>query len=121
MPITETQGQKNWNKYGRENAWKYREKKNFRANERNKENRIKALELLGNKCDCCNENRFEFLAIDHIDGNGYQIRKTYTNQQTVRDIAKTGNIEGYRILCHNCNVALGIYKRCPHKVGVENE
>src|SRR5258708_37086796 len=32
--------------------------------------RIIALNAYGGKCECCGEERFEFLAIDHIGGGG---------------------------------------------------
>lgn len=32
--------------------------------------RKQALDHYGGKCECCGETRYEFLQLDHIDGNG---------------------------------------------------
>jgi hypothetical protein len=29
-------------------------------------------------------------------------------------LARNGFPDGYRVLCHNCNMALGQYGYCPH-------
>lgn len=65
------------------------------------------------KCACCSERHYEFLAIDHIDGGGGAHRRT-VGVAIDRWLIKNGFPEGYRILCHNCNVAIGLYGSCPH-------
>jgi hypothetical protein len=68
-------------------------------------------------CACCSEARIEFLAIDHINGGG---------QSHLREIGRMGHTfyhwlknsgfpEGFRVLCHNCNMARGLYGICPHE------
>ncbi|HDX9663271.1 TPA: hypothetical protein ROX91_001970 [Bacillus cereus] len=65
------------------------------------------------KCDCCEENRIEFLALDHIDGGGKKHIESI-GFRLERWIRKNGFPDGFRVLCHNCNFALGHYGYCPH-------
>ena len=74
--------------------------------------REECFEVYGKICACCGESRYEFLSIDHINGGGRQHRKTVT--KTCRWLVKQGFPKGYRVLCHNCNQALGFYGLCPH-------
>ena len=79
--------------------------------------RNRVLEAYGNKCVCCGENYKEFLAIDHIEGGGNKKK---------REIGKNGACyykwiinnnfpKDLQILCHNCNMAKGLYGKCPHE------
>lgn len=63
-------------------------------------------------CECCHESLFEFLTIDHIGGGGAAHRKLVSNL----DLWLIGENfpSGFRVLCHNCNFADGIYGSCPH-------
>ena len=77
-------------------------------------------------CNCCGENSFvEFLAIDHIAGKykmdsipelvkiGYSSKlKDY---RLIDWILEKDLPEGFQILCHNCNMAKGVYGKCPHE------
>jgi hypothetical protein len=66
-------------------------------------------------CQCCGEARIEFLSLDHIEGNGRTDRlKHGSNQQVFRHLVRDGFPPGYRTLCHNCNMSLGLYGYCPH-------
>lgn len=77
--------------------------------------RAKIIALLGGKCVCCGEVRFEFLALDHIYGGGRQHRMKRNNLQIYREVEKMAQPEtAYRLLCHNCNLAVGFYGYCPH-------
>lgn len=72
----------------------------------------------GNKCACCGETAYEFLAIDHIHGGGCKERreKKFPNSQTFfRYLSKNYEPTVYRVLCHNCNSARGYYGYCPHE------
>lgn len=71
----------------------------------------------GPKCSCCGEDHLEFLSLDHINGKGAAHR---------RAIKKGGYAfygwlkgmywpKGYRVLCMNCNFALGVHGYCPHQ------
>jgi hypothetical protein len=66
------------------------------------------------KCKCCGEKHIEFLSIDHINGGGSKERKIY-GSKLAYSIIRRGYPKGYRVLCHNCNQALGYYGYCPHK------
>jgi len=66
------------------------------------------------KCKCCGENKYEFLAIDHIDGGGKKHRKEVGCSNIYSWLKKNNYPKGFRVLCHNCNSALGFYGYCPH-------
>jgi hypothetical protein len=69
------------------------------------------------KCNCCDESHYEFLALDHINGNGGKHRKELnkTGGAYYRWIIKNNYPDGFRVLCHNCNMAHGLYGFCPHE------
>ena len=77
--------------------------------------REKAFAGYGHKCACCGESRFEFLAIDHVNGNGAADRKKYNTWQIAKRVIELGFPKEYRVLCHNCNLAIGWYGHCPHE------
>ena len=76
-------------------------------------------------CWCCGESHIEFLALDHAEGRkemdsdtklvklGYSSR--LISQGLVNWIIRNNFPEGFKILCHNCNMAKGIYGKCPHE------
>lgn len=72
----------------------------------------------GGKCACCGEAHIEFLHLDHIEGGGTQQRaelKRWGNA-FYRWLQKQGYPEGFRVLCANCNEALGHYGYCPREL-----
>jgi hypothetical protein len=83
-----------------------------------RELRLDVLERYGGKCACCGEAREGFLAIDHIGGGGTKHRKEVTGgggSKTYRWLQKNGYPRGFRVLCHNCNMAIGLWGKCPHE------
>lgn len=70
-------------------------------------------------CNCCGENIYEFLTIDHINNNGSQERKRTGSggHHAYRLIIKENYPEGFQVLCYNCNCARAktADKRCPHE------
>jgi hypothetical protein len=81
-----------------------------------KQLRYDALLAYGEECDCCGEDSKEFLNIDHINGGGNQHRKEVGHScQFLRWLKRNGYPNGFRILCFNCNCAMGIYGYCPHQ------
>jgi hypothetical protein len=70
--------------------------------------------MYGGKCACCGESRIEFLAFDHINGNGKEHRGTSGSATFLKRLLKEKD-PTIRILCHNCNMSLGFYGYCPHK------
>lgn len=77
--------------------------------------REKLFEGYGGKCACCGESRYEFLALDHIKGGGRKERRKLSTQQIALRAVREGFPKQYRILCHNCNQAIGWYGYCPHQ------
>lgn len=81
-------------------------------------NRLKILNHYSNndpKCACCDESTYEFLCIDHIDGNGNEHRKEI-GCRLDEWIIRNNFPEGFQVLCHNCNMAKGAYGICPHEL-----
>jgi hypothetical protein len=76
--------------------------------------RVLLIKQYGGKCECCGESHIEFLAFDHISGDGNKHRKSITSRDIVAWLKKSNNPLGIRILCHNCNFAIGVYGYCPH-------
>lgn len=99
---------------------KYREKNKELLKKKMRDSRRKRREEVisryGGICECCKENRYEFLAIDHKFGGGNKERKSLSVSKLVSKLHKNPNIDSnYRILCHNCNMAFGFYGECPHQ------
>jgi hypothetical protein len=70
-------------------------------------------------CSCdhngvpCGSHPEEFLGIDHINGDGVNVK--YRGGKTLYAwLRKNRYPPGFRVLCHNCNMALGFYGHCPH-------
>lgn len=94
-----------------------REHNRTSVNRRHNELRMKALIAYSGAqpyCACCGENHVEFLAIDHINGNGAAERKVLSGQALLLKLETQSYPPGYRVLCHNCNCSLGFYGYCPH-------
>ena len=66
-------------------------------------------------CACCNETIVYFLALDHIGNWGGKHRKELNGKSPYAWVVHNGLPEGFQVLCHNCNMALGMYGFCPHK------
>lgn len=68
-------------------------------------------------CACCGETRIEFLSLDHVNGGGARHRaglRGNASRSIYRDLTMRGYPPGFRVLCHNCNLAIGLYGYCPH-------
>jgi len=88
-----------------------------RNKQRERLRRIKAevLAHYGGKCVCCGESAPQFLTIDHVNGGGRTHRKTMKASSIFEFLKKAGfPLEGYRVLCFNCNCARGLFGYC-HK------
>jgi transcriptional regulator with XRE-family HTH domain len=68
-------------------------------------------------CSCCGESHIEFLVIDHIDGAGNNHRRSINRSGLgfYRWLRANGYPSVFRVLCHNCNAAFGLYGTCPHQ------
>lgn len=75
----------------------------------------------GAQCACCGESHIEFLSVDHINGGGSLHRQAI---RTAPAGHRAGSIYkwlkdneyplGFRVLCMNCNCAIGWHGFCPH-------
>ena len=90
--------------------------KNATSTRHNRKIKFETFAQYGRVCACCEEDRQEFLAIDHINGGGkrhfQELGKSGTGFYTW--LKKQGYPDGYRVLCHNCNQSLGNFGYCPH-------
>ena len=79
-------------------------------------NRKLVLERYGSFCQCCGESQNEFLAIDHVNGCGAELRKLQGGGSSFYSwLKRHGLPDGYQVLCHNCNMAKALHGMCPHK------
>ena len=87
-----------------------------RAHESKYALRAEALMRYGRICACCGEERREFLALDHINGDGAEHRRGMPRGGLAvpLDLKRRGWPDGIQILCHNCNSAKQFEGICPH-------
>lgn len=82
-----------------------------RAKEIRKQKKLRVYNHYSNydiKCNCCGERHIEFLAIDHINNDGYKHRKSQgVGKELINWIIKNNFPNGFQILCFNCNWAKG--------------
>jgi len=77
--------------------------------------RNEVLKAYGSKCACCGEIQPEFLAVDHINNDGAEHRRT-VGTGLYQWLRKNGfPKEVFQLLCHNCNFAKAKYGVCPHQ------
>jgi hypothetical protein len=96
---------------------KHREERSRKNRLRYQQLRRTCVEHYGNSCACCGESREPFLAIDHINNDGAKQRKKdkLYAERFYKWLIHNNFPEGYRILCHNCNMAIGLLGSCPHE------
>jgi hypothetical protein len=86
--------------------------------ERRRKRRLHVLRHYGNRCACCGEDAYEFLAIDHINNDGGTFRAAHGNKLGDKMyiwIIRNNYPTDLQLLCHNCNLAKAFYGICPHK------
>jgi len=66
------------------------------------------------KCTCCGIEDIDVLCMDHKNGDGNEHRKIVSASSMFRWIIRNGYPDTFRILCANCNQALGTRGYCPH-------
>lgn len=69
----------------------------------------------GGKCLCCGETEPDFLSIDHTNNDGAEHRRQIKNRPIYSWLKANNYPEGFGLLCHNCNMAKGLYGICPHQ------
>lgn len=70
------------------------------------------------QCQCCGEFHIQFLAIDHVNNDGASHRREIGlkgGTSFYSWLIKNKLPDGFRVLCHNCNMAYGIWGVCPHQ------
>ena len=103
--------------YGRLQTPERYKAKRLYARETRDRLREAVVSLYGGECVCCGEDDTHVLSIDHINGGG---RKESCNgfsasPKFYTKLLSLGYPNGqYRLLCMNCNAALGIFGVCPH-------
>ncbi len=87
--------------------------------EKYREVRAVCLTAYGGKCTCCGETEYKFLAFDHINNNGGEMRKNKSHPENglplYKWLVKNNFPSEFQLLCHNCNNAKGFYGSCPHQ------
>ena len=72
--------------------------------------RLRFITAYEGKCECCGEDNQRLLTIDHMGGGGRD-----TGHSAYAKAIKAGHSSGkYRLLCWNCNMAIGNFGYCPH-------
>jgi len=90
--------------------------------------RMDIIKGYGGKCELCGEDNPHFLTIDHVNGGGSKEKKILGNSYALYRKLRDENYprDNYRLLCYNCNCALGfnritedelikLYKQIPEK------
>lgn len=90
----------------------------FTGIERKRALRRKVVAHYGGKCACCGDVTYEFMAIDHIYGGGLEHKRKFAisgGTHLVHWLSGNNFPMGFRILCHNCNIAIKDGRPCPHE------
>jgi hypothetical protein len=71
-------------------------------------------------CAICGESHYEFLALDHTNGNGawHRQKQREDGGSYWESFKKSGWPTGFRVLCHNCNLKHGCRDRFMNGVRV---
>lgn len=120
---TKTNWKAKWKNPNYHKEWreKNRDKYNATRRQNRRKVRIEVLTHYGGEppyCACCGEKQTEFLCIDHVNpGAGSQQRRESGGGSILlcEWLKKNRFPLGYRVLCHNCNSAIGFYGYCPHQ------
>lgn len=101
------------NAYAREHYKNNKQKKAEYQRGIYRKTKEKFLEMYGGKCACCEEQIFDFLTIEHKQGQRRITKETGT--RAYRKALLEYRPDLYEILCWNCNCAKGQLGYCPHK------
>lgn len=82
----------------------YRLKGNEKSRVRRRTRKLEVIVAYGGGCERCGETGVDFLNIDHIEGGGYEHRKTIKSSNGMYNfLHKVGYPDGYQVLCWSCN------------------
>jgi len=98
-------------------SYKSQNSEKLRNYERGERARTKRdfIRAYGGSCQCCGEDRHEFLTLDHVNGRE-QHEKGITGFKMYRMARAEGYPKDkYSLLCMNCNFAKGKFGGCPHQ------
>ena len=95
-----------------------RSRQNVKDRVRTRRLRLEMLQVYGQVCACCGEEREEFLTLDHVHGGGNEHRRRVgSGVRVYRDLKRRGwPRDGFQVLCYNCNCAHGRCGYCPHSL-----
>jgi hypothetical protein len=99
-------------------AWESRqaEPNSGRVRRYQEKRRLELFMAYGNRCECCGESNHAFLSIDHINGGGRRHRAEIGSGNLYGWLKARGYpTDNFRLLCYNCNLALGHRGFCPHQ------
>jgi len=91
-----------------------RKKSNVAHRKKRERDRIEAIQFYGGKCECCGESNMDMLTFDHINGVGEKEDKKSSLRYYRNKIEAGYPNDKFRLLCWNCNAAIGIFGYCPH-------
>lgn len=100
-----------------QNDLNWAKKERGRVNKKNRLDRYLCIQHYGLKCQCpgCNEDRYECLTIDHINGYDKNSGEPRAGNPLYRWIIKNNFPEGFQTLCSNCNQTKSA-SGCPHLI-----
>jgi hypothetical protein len=93
------------------------EKARERANLQWQRDKCDVISYYGPDCQCCGEDFYPFLVLDHIKGQGTKQRQELKAQgrgsNFYRWLIRNDFPGGFQVLCANCNMAKGTKDHCP--------
>lgn len=89
----------------------------IKKKEYRKKLKLDGIESYSGKCSCCGEDKPEFLTLDHVNGRNRKEKRNrnYRGTKMWMKAKAEGYPKKYRVLCFNCNCAIGAYGYCPHE------
>jgi hypothetical protein len=116
-----------WNPEARKKINQKHDRKRWQEPERKQQNteakrrrhvrqRVAVIEQYGGQCTFCGCAQFEFLTVDHIDGDGKIHRLELSGKyRTIYDFLYRTEYrpDVFRLLCWNCHMALSLYGVLP--------
>jgi len=106
----------------RESYLRHKESRDKRAKDYQKQAKVDVMDFYSNgsnKCNCCSVEGISFLTIDHICGDGAEMRNKKVHPKGSMFyiwLRKNNYPKGFQVLCFNCNQAKRQLSECPHKL-----